>query len=306
MFLGIYYLYHIKILKKNFALAAIIILLIFDLINVANNYIDRDTFIYDKSNNKSFNITSADRSILKDKSRYRVFEPALGLTGARTSFFHNSIGGYHGAKPRKFEELFEVYEEQQISGILDFLNVKYLIYRNKESQDLQPLMNPNALGPAWFVNELKEFVNSDSIIKALKKTDFSKTALILKNSIPKDISKNFKVDTLAKINLVSYKPNHLIYEVDNSSEGFVVFSEMFYPKGWKAYIKGIERKIYNVNYVLRGLIIPKNTVEIEFKFEPEIVKTGTFIQNLNLGFFILTTSLLTYFLHIRKTGYPWE
>ena len=167
-------------------------------------------------------------------------------------------------------------------------------------------MNPNALGPAWFVNELKEFVNSDSIIKALKKTDFSKTALILKNTIPKDISKNFKVDTLAKINLVSAKPNHLIYEVDNSSEGFVVFSEMYYPKGWKAYIKGIERKIYNVNYVLRGLIIPKNTVEIEFKFEPEIVKTGTFIQNLNLGFFILITSLLTYFLHFRKTGYPWE
>ena len=113
-------------------------------------------------------------------------------------------------------------------------------------------MNPNVLGPAWFVNELKEFVNSDSIIKALKKTDFSKTALILKNSIPKDISKNFKVDTLTKINLVSSKPNHLIYEVDNSSEGFVVFSEMYYPNGWKAYIKGIERKIYNVNYVYAG------------------------------------------------------
>ena len=165
----IYYLYHIKILKKNFALAAIIILLIFDLINVANNYIDRDAFIVDRTDNKKFNITSADKLILKDKTRYRVFEPRLGLTGARTSFFHNSIGGYHGAKPRRFEELFEFYKSQQISGILDFLNVKYLIYRNKESQDLQPLMNPNVLGPAWFVKELKEFVNSDSIIKALKK-----------------------------------------------------------------------------------------------------------------------------------------
>ena len=306
LFLGIYYLYHIKIFKKNFALITIIILLIFDLINVANKYIDRDAFIYDKFENKAFNISSADRSILKDKSRYRVFEPALGLTGARTSFFHNSIGGYHGAKPRKFEEIFEVYKEQQISGILDFLNVKYLIYRNKESQDLQPLLNPNVLGPAWFVQELKEFVNSDSIIKALKKTDFSKTALILENSIPEDISKNFKVDSLTKINLVSSKPNHLIYKVDNSSEGFVVFSEMYYPNGWKAYIKGIERKIYNVNYVLRGVIIPKNTTEIEFKFEPEIVKTGTFLQNLNLGFFVFITSLLTYFQHFRKTGFPWE
>ena len=167
-------------------------------------------------------------------------------------------------------------------------------------------MNPNVLGPAWFVKELKEFVNSDSIIKALKKTDFSKTALILENSIPEDISKNFKVDSLTKINLVSSKPNHLIYKVDNSSEGFVVFSEMYYPNGWKAYIKGIERKIYNVNYVLRGLIIPKNTTEIEFKFEPEIVKTGTFLQNLNLGFFVFITSLLTYFQHFRKTGFPWE
>jgi len=81
---------------------------------------------------------------------------------------------------------------------------------------------------------------------------------------------------------------------------------MYYPNGWKAYIKGIERKIYNVNYVLRGLIIPKNTTEIEFKFEPEIVKTGTFLQNLNLGFFVFITSLLTFFQHFRKTGFPWE
>ena len=110
------------------------------------------------------------------------------------------------------------------------------------------------LGQLWFVKELKEFVNSDSIIKALKKTDFSKTALILENSIPEDISKNFKVDSLAKINLVSSKPNHLIYEVDNSSEGFVVFSEMYYPNGWKAYIKGLREKsimlimFYAANY----------------------------------------------------------
>ena len=84
---------------------------------------------------------------------------------------------------------------------------------------------------------------------------------------------------------------------------------MYYPNGWKAYIKGIERKIYNVNYVLRGLIIPKNTTEIEFKFEPEIVKTGTFLQNLNLGFFVFITSLLTYFQHLEKQdfhGNSWE
>ena len=302
LLLGIYYLFRIKILNKNYALAMVIFLLMFDLISVANNYIDRDAFIYDRLENKSFHITSADRSILKDKTRYRVFEPRLGLTGARTSFFHNSLGGYHGAKPRRFEELFEVYKSQQISGILDFLNVKYLIYQNKDSQDLQPLMNPNALGPVWFINELKEFKNPDSIMKALKKTDFSKTALILENSIPEDSSRNFIVDSLSKIELVSAKPDHLTYKVENNSDGFAVFSEIYYPKGWKAYVNGIEKKIFNVNYVLRGLEIPKNTNEIKFKFEPDIVKTGTFLQNLNLGFFVLITSLLIYFQYFRKTG----
>lgn len=301
LFLGIYYLYHIKILKKNFALVLVIFLLIFDLINVANNYIDRDAFIVDRTDNKKFNITSADKLILKDKTRYRVFEPRLGLTGARTSFFHNSIGGYHGAKPRRFEELFEFYKSQQISGILDFLNVKYLIYQNKESQDLQPLLNPNALGPVWYVSELKEFINADSIMKALKITDFRKTALILENSLPEDLSRNFIVDSLSKIELVSSKPDHLIYKVENNSDGFAVFSEMYYPKGWKAYANGIEKKIFNVNYVLRGLEIPKHTNKIEFKFEPDVIKKGTFLQNLNLCFFVLITSLLIYFQYFRKT-----
>ena len=298
----IYYLFYIKILKKNLALISVIFLLIIDLLSVANNYIDRDAFINDKSEYKNFKITPADRSILKDKSRYRVYEPHLGLTGARTSYFHNAIGGYHGAKPRRFEELFEFYKSQQISGILDFLNVKYLLIQNKENQNLQALMNPNALGSAWFVRELKEVNNADLLMQELNKTDFSNTALIIENNLPNGLPRNFSVDSLASIKLLEAKPDHLIYKINNSSNGFAVFSEIYYPNGWKVFVDGIEKTIYNINYVLRGLDIPKNSNVIEFKFQPEVITRGTFLQRFSLVFFVSVIFVLIYFQYFRKTS----
>ncbi len=297
----LYYLFYINKIKKNSALILILLVLTIDLVGVANRYIDRDAFVSPKRAVNTFQITSADLSIQKDTSRFRVFEPRLGLTGARTSFFHNALGGYHGAKPRRFEELFDAYKTHQNTGILDFLNVKYIISSDQENGSLKPLLNPNALGPVWFVNEIKEFRTLDELMQALKEADFNRTALVFEKDLPHGLIKNYTIDSLTKIHLISAKPDYLKYQVNNTSNAFAVFSEMYYPKGWKAFVDGKEFPIFNVNYVLRGLEIPANVSEVEFRFEPKLIGKGTFFRWLSLVFFVLGICVLGYFQYFRKT-----
>ena len=295
------YLYHIKKIKKKFALVMVLFIMLIDLLGIANRYINRDGFVSQRLAETPFQKTAADQVIQKDNSRFRVFEPQLGLTGSRTSYFHNSIGGYHGAKPRRFEELFEAYNIQQNAGILNFLNVKYILLSDKESGSLKPLQNPNSLGPVWFVSNLKEVNTADILIQELKNTDFSNSALILKEDINSITKKKYIKDSLSNIKLIDFQPNHLTYRVKNNTPQFAVFSEMFYPKGWNALIDGIPAPIINVNYVLRGLHIPKNSSQIEFIFKPEVVVKGTILRVTSFLIFILTAIILGYFKYFKRT-----
>ncbi len=299
--IGVVYLYLIAKLKREFAIGLLLIVVLFDLIGVSNRYIDRESFVTPRQAQIPFQLTAADRSILQDSSRYRVFEVDLGLTGARTSYFHNAIGGYHGAKPRRFEELFKTYTAQQNAGILDFLNVKYILYRDQEEGSLKPLLNPNALGPAWFVTDLKTFDSPDEMLLAMKNTDFKTTALLLKDDLSETCNKTYVHSSEAEITLVDSKPDHLTYKVNTPNPAFVVFSEMFYPKGWTAKIDGVSVPIYHVNYVLRGLSVSAQSKIIEFVFEPEVVRRGTTIRWITFILFILVTTVLGYFQYFRKT-----
>lgn len=299
LLLGIVFLYLKRKIKLPLAIGLVIVLLIIDLIGVSTRYIDREAFVSPRLATTPFQITAADQVILQDSSRFRVFEPRLGLTGARTAYFHNSIGGYHGAKPRRFEELFEVYSAQQNTEILNFLNVKYILYPDEEDNRLQPLLNPDALGPAWFVNELLLFPSADSLLGEMEQTDFSSEALLLENTVPKDLRLSYPKDSLAQIKLVNAQPNRLTYDVNVSHPQFAVFSEMYYPKGWKATVDGKPTPIYNINYVLRGLEIPANTTMIEFFFEPEVVARGTKIRWASFVFFIVGVFGIGYFQHFK-------
>ena len=301
LLMGTYFLFYSGKIKKNLALVLTFILMLTDLLGIANRYIDRNTFVNSKVLSNPFQITKADQSIQNDKTRYRVFEPRLGLTGARTSYFHNSLGGYHGAKPRRFQELIDTYKTQQITGILDFLNVKYILYPDEQSGELKAFLNSGALGSAWFVNEINEFNTPDELLKAMDRNNFKKTALMLKKDIPKGFSKNYANDSLNGINLVKAKPNYLLYSINTAKDAFAVFSEMYYPKGWKVFIDDTEKNILNVNYVLRGLQIPANSSKLEFRFEPDIVKQGTYLRWLSLLIFISATTALAYFQYFRKT-----
>ena len=298
----IFYLYHSTKIKKELAMGFVVIILSLDLLGIANRYVDNDSFVSFRKASSPFVQTKADVTIQQDTSRYRVFEPQLGLTGGRTSYFHNAIGGYHGAKPRRFEELFNAYNSKQNSKILDFLNIKYILLPDEENKELKPLINPNALGPVWFVSNLKQVDNPDDMIEKLNSTNFSDTALILKKDLTINTEKLYVRDSLSKIKLVDAKPNYLKYRVNNNVRQFAVFSEMFYPKGWKATIDGIPSLIFNVNYVLRGLSIPANSTQIEFRFEPEVIKNGTIIRWASFMIFLIGITILGYFQYFKKTS----
>ena len=123
----------------------------------------------------------------------RVFEPRYGLTGSRTSYFHNSIGGYHAAKPRRFEELYKLYEERGGESFLNMMNVKYII--NSDENGLRPFRNPNNYGNAWFVSELKKVSSADSVIDFLENNDLKKSAVIIKNSFKNELPAKFIKDS---------------------------------------------------------------------------------------------------------------
>ena len=300
-------LYEFNRIKRGLALGFVIFILSLDLLSIANRYIDRGAFVSSRLASKPFNVTAADLAIQKDNSRFRVFEPQLGLTGGRTAYFHNAIGGYHGAKPRRFEELFEVYNTKQNAGILNFLNVKYILFPDKENGNLKPLLNPNALGSVWLVSNLKEVNSADNLIEELNNTNFSDTALILKKDVISNIENKYIKDSLIKIKLAESKPNFLSYTIKNDKPQFAVFSEMYYPYGWKATIDGVEAPIINVNYVLRGLHIPSNSSQIEFRFEPEVIVKGTLLRWISFVIFLIVIITLGYFQYFKKTSKAgWE
>jgi uncharacterized membrane protein YfhO len=214
--------------------------------------------------------------ILKDKGNYRVLDlSGSPLNSARASFFHNSIGGYHGAKPKRMQDLFEFHVYEGNQAVLNMLNVKYNIIKNEGNLFAQ--RNPYANGNAWFVDSIQETRTDNEVILYLSFLNTKEKALITPEFTSNLKQHTFKKDSTATINLKSYQPNELIYESKSSQDAFAVFSEIYYENGWKAYIDEKEVDILRVNYTLRGLEIPSGTHEIVFRFEPKVIKTGSTI-----------------------------
>jgi uncharacterized membrane protein YfhO len=222
-----------------------------------------------------FQETPADALILKDTTNYRVFEVSGNLSSARASYFHKSIGGYNAVKPRRMQQLFDYQIAKNNMEILNMLDVKYVIQTDKERKEF-PTSNPNANGNAWFVSQVKLVNSADEEMKALDSLD-SKNVAIVNNKEFQIKNKAFAKDSSATITLDSYKPNHLKYTSNNANDGLAVFSEMYYGKGWNAFIDGKKVDHIRVDYVLRGLQIPAGKHSIEFKFEPQVIKTGSTI-----------------------------
>jgi hypothetical protein len=261
-------------LKMNFIIIAIGVLVVVDLVGVDLRYVNNDNFVSKRKMLEPFQETDADKLIAKDDGVFRVFDQTDGFDSAKTAYFHQSITGYHAAKPAGMQDLFNFHVYNGNLTVLNMLNVKYVIRQDEEGNTF-PIENPNANGNAWFVKQLKPVENANAEIMALDSLD-TKNVAVVNTSTFKDITQlQYQVDSTASISLIDYEPNHLTYASKNSNEGVAVFSEMYYKNGWNAYIDGIERDYFKVDYVLRALTIPSGAHKIEFKFEPEVVVQGS-------------------------------
>ncbi|MGD0709791.1 MAG: YfhO family protein [Bacteroidales bacterium] len=284
-----------KFKNKNILIIGIGLLILVDMWTVDKRMLNADNFVSKTKFTAEFIKTKCDEAILSDNSLdYRVLNLENPFNDARTSYYHKSIGGYHGAKMKRYQELIEnciagelrliqtAFSSKSPDSalmitlkhlpVLDMMNTKYLIY----NPQAPPLPNRYALGNAWFVNHYKIVPNADAEIEAMKDFNPSQTAIIDKRY--ESMVSNYKnrKDTSSSITLSSYTPNDLVYNVKTSKEQLAVFSEIYYDKGWNAYIDGASTPApyFRTNYVLRGMVVPAGTHKIEWKFEPKVYYTG--------------------------------
>ena len=267
---GVLFLYIKEKLSKNYVILIIGALLITDMWGINKRYLNEDHFARKSKVKTPYKPTQADNFILKDKDpNFRVFNQSVStFNDASTSYFHKSIGGYHGAKLKRYQELIEFHISKGNMNVLNMLNTKYFI-----TQDGRAQLNPGALGNAWFVENINTVKNADEEIAALGNFDPLKTIIVDERYDDNLININ-NLNSSSIIKLDSYKPNHLKYTSNNIDEGIAVFSEIYYKDGWNVYINGIESNHFRANYVLRAMKIPAGNHIIEFKFEPSVFTNG--------------------------------
>jgi hypothetical protein len=241
---------------------------------------------------------------LNFSTNYRTLSLLNPFNESRTSYYHKSIGGYHGAKLKKYQELIEFQISPEINDIvnvinsessnesmegllkseipvLNMLNTKYIIY----NLSAPPIVNMYHYGNAWFVNNIKFVKNADEEILSLSSID--KNTAVLNEKYRNKLAMEIEYDSSAFIQLKSYKPNHLVYETSAGSDQLAVFSEIFYEDGWNAYIDGERTDYIKANYILRSIIIPEGKHIVEFKFEPQSYYLGRRISHAGSGLIII-------------------
>lgn len=293
---GVLWLFIKNKLAQNTAIILVGLLMIFDLVLVDKKYVSDKDFVSRSEVEVPFQETPADVQILQDTTNYRVFE-VRDFLGARCSYFHKSIGGYSAVRPRRMQQLFDYQIAKNNMEVLNMLNAKYIIQTDSTGAAF-PTSNPNYNGNAWFVQKVK-FVNSpDEEMKALDSLDSKNSALVNEYEFGpffKGDLTSFNVDSTATIQLLSYQPNHLKYFSNNTNSGLAVFSEMYYAEGWNATIDGKAVSHFRADYVLRAMKIPAGKHTIEFKFEPQVVKTGSTISLISFILMILLLGGAIYF-----------
>ena len=242
---------------------------------VNKRYSGNENFTTRSKVENPFSPSPADEQILQDKSLdYRVLNMTVNpFMDASTSYFHKSIGGYHGAKIRRYQELFDYHISKNNMEVMNMLNTKYFIANDQNNRPVAQF-NPGALGNAWFVKGYKVVPNPDEEIKALTKFNPRDTLIVDKRFADELKSYVSGRDALDSIKLTDYKPNHLVYNYNSKNNGLAVFSEIYYPKGWNATVDGKPASHFRVNYILRGMVLPAGYHKVEFDFHPSVYYTG--------------------------------
>jgi hypothetical protein len=272
---GLLLLYSRSKVNRLLVTAGIVVLIAADMIPIAHRYLNNDNFVSKSLVNNPYQPTEANKLIMKDNDpNFRVFNMSVStFQEASTSYFHKSIGGYHGAKLRRYQELIENHLSKRNDQVLNMLNTKYYIGLG---QDRQPVVqiNMGALGHAWFVEEHEMVANADEEIAALTAFFPEKTAIVDQRFSANLEGFTHAADSNARIELTEYQPNKLKYSYSSASDQLTVFSEIYYDKGWNAYLDGKNVDHFRVNYVLRAMVVPAGNHEIEFRFEPKVFAVG--------------------------------
>lgn len=289
------FLYYKGKLKQSYTLAGIILLCLVDMWDVNKRYLNDAQFMPSSIRETTFLPTETDKLILQDKSlNYRVLNLASSTFNENnTSYWHKSVGGYHAAKLRRYQEMIEhhIAPEMQVAyreiasaggemdsvdaakfNTLNMLNTKYFILPTDQKGGTLPVLNPYAYGNAWFVKEVKYVANANEEIDALYTITPAETAVVdekFKDAL-KGMTASHK-DEQSTLTLTSYQPNHLVYEAQNSADAVAVFSEIYYPDGWEVTIDGEPATLARADYILRALYLPAGKHTIEMRFDPQSI-----------------------------------
>ncbi|MBQ5638225.1 MAG: hypothetical protein IIV06_04135 [Alistipes sp.] len=251
---------------RKVALAAVLVgIVVVDLAGVDMRFLSHDDFV--APSRRKITMTAADKAILQDKELgYRVLNLTVSpFNDATTSYFHRSVGGYHGAKLSRYQDLIDHYLQKMDEGVLDMLNTRYLIVQG-ESGTPEPRLRPTAYGAAWFVDEVVSAPTAQSEMEFLGQVDLRRVAVVNGKDNSRLTTPRGEMAE-AEIVLEEYRPNYLRYRTSTPTEGVAVFSEIYYDKGWKAYIDGVEADYVRADYVLRAMNVPEGEHTIEWRFK---------------------------------------
>ena len=314
--LGVLFLTMKQKLTQNIALIIIGAVSFFDLWSVNKRYLNNDNFVdkefvqepfvtevSDYLIEKAGDNTEVQRllaqaemnktlSILteKDKGHYRIFNSITSpFNETTTSYFKSSVGGYHAVKLRRYDDLINEYfsetDNKKTLNILNMLNTKYILLGSL--QEPRAEINPNANGNAWFVSDIQFVKTPNEEIKAVGEIDNKKTAVVSVEDQKYFEGKNLQSDSTAVIELKNYLPNQLEFKTQSKTPQLAVFSEIYYPKGWKMLLDGKEVPYIKANYLLRAVFVPAGNHEVRMVFEPEVIEKGKMISMSAFGIFLL-------------------
>lgn len=304
-----------KKLNQNIALVIIGTVSLFDLWTVNKRYLNDENYVDKIFAENPFQTESSDllaekvqgnpnlESILsnvninktletvaeKDKAHYRIYNQTLGVTSeTNTSYFKASIGGYHAVKLRRYDDVLNEYintiDSVKTPNVLNLLNAKYMIFGGPDQPQVVP--NPKANGNAWFVSDLKFVETPNEEIKSIGSIDNKKTAVIASSDKSYFDNKPVQADSTAFINLTKYQPNELEFKSQSKTPQLAVFSEIYYPHGWKVMVDEKEVPYIKADYLLRAVHVPAGSHHIRMVFEPEVIEKGKWISLLSFGLFI--------------------
>ena len=315
---GLVWAYGMGKLKQHVLIGALAVLCLVDMWSVNKRYLYDEQFVEKQVQTQGFRQTETDKMILEDEALdYRVLNLASNTFNENnTAYWHKSVGGYHAAKLRRYQEMIEEHISGEMQGlykavadaggdmeqldpsafpVLNMLNTRYFIFPLQGGQTV-PLANPFALGNAWFVDEVDYVNNANEEIEAIHGLDPTEKAIVDKKF--ESVVKSLPSDSTATIELVAYEPNYLKYEVSSDKGGTVVFSEIYYP-GWKSTIDGQEVAHGRANYILRAMNVPAGQHVVEFRFDPTSLHVTENIAFIALGL-LLVLAIITVYLSFRR------